>query len=84
MRRAYKREDLTGVGIRGKHLAEYQSGTNLVLLHPEVAAAFPTADAVNEALKGLLALAKGAYLSSGKRRPTAKPKRSTSRVRATG
>ncbi len=51
----YRREDL-GKGVRGKYHAAYQKGTNLVLLRPEVAKAFPTSEAVNEALLGLLQL----------------------------
>ena len=62
MRKQYRREDL-GVGVRGKHYASYTRGTNLVLLQPDVAAAFPTATAVNEALKGLLKVARTAKLS---------------------
>lgn len=57
MRPEYRREDL-GKGVRGKYFARYEKGTNLVLLNDEVAKAFPTAAAVNEALSGLLALAK--------------------------
>ena len=41
-------------GIRGKYVARLRKGSNLVLLEPEVAAAFPSADAVNEALRGVL------------------------------
>ena len=41
-------------GIRGKHLEEYRRGTNVVVLKPDVAEAFPTEDAVNEALRGIL------------------------------
>ena len=41
-------------GGRGKHLAEYRSGTNLVLLDPDVAKAYPTAEAVNDALRRLM------------------------------
>jgi hypothetical protein len=47
-----------GKGVRGKYHARYRAGTNLVLLDAEVAEAFPTPRAVNEALKGLLELAK--------------------------
>jgi hypothetical protein len=57
MRKLYKREDL-GKGVRGKYYAAYSKGTNLVLLGPDVAAVFPTAEAVNDALRGLLAVAK--------------------------
>ena len=41
-------------GIRGKYLERYRSGTNLVLLAPDVRAAFPTDEAVNEALRALM------------------------------
>jgi hypothetical protein len=41
-------------GVRGKHYEEYRKGTNVVLLEPDVAEAFPTEDAVNEALRGIL------------------------------
>lgn len=55
MRAEYKREDL-GKGVRGKYFERYAKGTNLVLLNDKVAKAFPTTEAVNEALLGLLAL----------------------------
>jgi hypothetical protein len=64
MRTEYVREDF-GRMVRGKHAAEYAKGTNLVLLDDKVAKAFPTAKAVNDALLGLLTLAKTA--SSGAR-----------------
>lgn len=51
----YKRDDL-GKGVRGKYFARYTKGTNLVLLDDRVAKAFPTAEDVNAALLGLLAL----------------------------
>ena len=63
LRPEYKPEDL-GRGVRGKYLKTYRAGTNLVLLTPEVAAAFPTERAVNEALSSLIEVAKRA----GKRR----------------
>jgi hypothetical protein len=44
-------------GVRGKYYARYQSGTNLALLAPDVRAAFPTDEAVNEALRLLVKLA---------------------------
>ncbi len=55
LRPEYRREEL-GEGVRGKYHSAYEEGTNLVLLTPEVAKAFPTSDAVNEALLGLLHL----------------------------
>lgn len=56
LRKEYRREDL-GRGVRGKYYREYIKGTNLVLLRPEVAKAFPTADAVNDALQSLIDVA---------------------------
>ena len=56
LRSEYHREGL-GKGVRGKHLKAYRAGTNLVLLQPEVAAAFPTERAVNEALSSLIEVA---------------------------
>lgn len=41
-------------GIKGKYIEQYRQGTNLVLLDPDVAQAFPTAQAVNEALRRLM------------------------------
>jgi len=45
-------------GVRGKYAERYRAGTNLVLLSPDVAAAFPTDEAVNEALRLLMRVAK--------------------------
>jgi hypothetical protein len=56
LRPEYRQEDL-GRGIRGKYLKAYRAGTNLVLLKPEVAAAFPTERAVNDALSSLIEVA---------------------------
>ena len=53
----YTREEL-GKGIRGKYYEEYKASHNLVLLDPEVAEAFPSEKAVNEALLLLIKLAK--------------------------
>jgi hypothetical protein len=41
-------------GVRGKYFKRFREGTNIVLVEPEVAEAFPTEDAVNEALRGVL------------------------------
>jgi hypothetical protein len=41
-------------GVGGKYVARLRKGSNLVLLEPEVAAAFPSDEAVNEALRGVL------------------------------
>jgi hypothetical protein len=39
---------------RGKYLQQYQAGTNLALLAPDVRAAFPTDEAVNRALRSMM------------------------------
>jgi len=57
LRSEYRSEDL-GTGERGKYLKAYRAGTNLVLLRPEVAAAFPTEQAVNDALRSLIKVAR--------------------------
>jgi hypothetical protein len=41
-------------GVRGKYAERYAEGTNLVLLAPDVAAEFPTAGAVNRALRTVI------------------------------
>jgi len=45
-------------GVRGKYAKQYRAGSNLVLLDPEVYAAFPTSEAVNNALRAVLAVTK--------------------------
>ena len=48
--------DLTKLrsGIRGKYVQRYRSGTNLALLAPDVRAAIPPDEAVNQALRSLI------------------------------
>jgi len=41
-------------GIRGKYVDRLRKASNIVLLEPEVAQAFPNSEAVNQALKGIL------------------------------
>lgn len=57
MRKGYKRSDFSKLE-RGKFYKQAVAGTHVVLLEPSVAKAFPTSEAVNEALSGLLTLAK--------------------------
>jgi hypothetical protein len=45
---------LIRAGVRGKCAERYKAGTNLVFLAPDVAAAFPDAKAVNDALRLLM------------------------------
>lgn len=46
-------------GVRGKYVARYREGTNVVVLDPDVAARFPDAASVNRALRAVAALADG-------------------------
>ena len=57
LRRRYDLSKLKG-GIRGKYLARYQAGTNLVLLSPDVAEFFPDEQSVNAALRTLIRASK--------------------------
>jgi hypothetical protein len=53
LRPEYHRDELRG-GVRGKYFEQYQKGTNLALLAPDVRAAFPTDESVNEALRSMM------------------------------
>jgi hypothetical protein len=53
LRPEYDLSTLKG-GVRGKYLERFRAGTNLALLAPEVRRAFPTDEAVNEALRTLM------------------------------
>ena len=44
--------------VRGKYAERFKQGTNLVLLDPEVAAAFPSPQAVNDALRLVIQLSR--------------------------
>jgi len=58
LRPEYDLSTLLDGGVRGKYAAQYQEGTNLVLLAPDVAAAFDSAEAVNDALRLVLRIAR--------------------------
>lgn len=49
----YKRSDL-GEIVRGKYAKRVRESTNVVVLEPDVAKAFPNGEAVNKALRGLI------------------------------
>ncbi|QSJ18427.1 hypothetical protein JYQ62_06515 [Nostoc sp. UHCC 0702] len=44
-------------GVRGKYVERYRTKTNLILLDPDVAQAFPNDKAVNDALRLLIQIA---------------------------
>ncbi|HEX9700782.1 MAG TPA: hypothetical protein VGD06_15100 [Acidobacteriota bacterium] len=52
MRQEY---DFSG-GVRGKYAGRYAASTNIVVLEPDVAEAFPSSDSVNAALREVLRL----------------------------
>jgi hypothetical protein len=41
-------------GVRGKYAKQYAEGTNVVVLEPDLAREFPTAESVNQALRSLI------------------------------
>ena len=57
LRREYDLSKLKG-GVRGKYVARYRAGTNLVLLSLDVAEYFPDEQSINTALRNLLHAAK--------------------------
>ena len=61
LRPEYKRSDF-GELVRGKYADALAEESNVVVLDPEVSRAFPNDKAVNEALLGLLRIAKTASL----------------------
>ncbi len=57
LRPEYKRSDL-GPMVRGKYARRFRKSTNVVVLDPDVAKAFPNEKTVNDTLRSLLRLAK--------------------------
>jgi hypothetical protein len=43
-----------GKGVRGKYIKRYPEGSNVVVIDPDLTAAFPNAKAVNDALREVL------------------------------
>jgi len=41
-------------GVRGKYVERFKSGSNIVILSPDVAEVFSDSDSVNEALRTLI------------------------------
>jgi len=66
LRPEYNLTQLLKDGVRGKYAARYQEGVNLVLLAPDVAAAFTSAEAVNAALRLVLQIAQIPSLEQSK------------------
>jgi hypothetical protein len=58
LRPEYDLKKLLKTGIRGKYAQRFREGTNLVLLEPDVAKAFPNPETVNEVLRLVMQLRK--------------------------
>lgn len=52
-------------GVRGKYAKQYSEGTNIVLLEPDIAEAFPNDAAVNQALRGILSTTRAVRSTGG-------------------
>jgi len=58
LRAEYKRADFPGGLVRGKYAKRIKESSNIIVLKPEVAQAFPNEEAVNNALLSLIDIAK--------------------------
>ena len=58
LRAEYKRTDLPKGLVRGKYAKRLRESSNVVVLDPQVARAFPNQEAVNSALLSLMRIAK--------------------------
>ena len=76
LRPEYKRSDF-GKMTRGKYAGRIAASTNVVVLDPEVAKAFPNDDAVNDALRALINIARAATRPS--RHSKARPEKVAAR-----
>ena len=74
LRSEYKRSDF-GDLVRGKYANRIKEETNVILLEPDIAEAFPNDEAVNKALRYLLEVAK--ISTSLTQRPSIPPEKSS-------
>ena len=77
LRAEYKRSDFPAGLVRGKYAKRMRESSNVVVLKPEVAKAFPNEDAVNTALLSLIELARKTTHMT--RRSTGSPPKPASR-----
>ena len=77
MRAEYDFGSMRG-GVRGKYVEKLRQESNIVVLDPEIAQAFPTGEAVNAALRGMLDTARAVRTHGGLPNKTLQP---TSRAR---
>lgn len=71
LRPEYDLKELLKGGERGKYVARYRVGTNVVVLAPDVAQAFPTEAAVNEALRLVMRMAQIPRIAAAAEQPSA-------------
>ena len=57
LREEYTQADFPGGLVRGKYAQRLQESSNIVMITPEVAEAFPNEEAVNNALLALMTVA---------------------------
>lgn len=65
LRPEYKRSDF-GEIVRGKYANRVKEESNVVLLEPDIARAFPNDEAVNKALRYLLEIAEASSRLTGR------------------
>lgn len=82
LRPEYDLKKLTG-RVRGKYYKRATAGTNLVLIEPDIARAFPDSQAVNDALRVLVdvATAKARLPNSNRNKRPNKQQQLASRVK---
>lgn len=71
LRPEYDLAELLKGGVRGKYVSRYRAGSNVVVLSPDVAQAFPTEESVNEALRLVMRMAQIPQRPTGVEAPTA-------------
>jgi len=76
LRAEYKRSDFTGGIVRGKYAKRMKESSNIIVLRPEVAEAFPNEEAVNNALLSLIDIA---HKTTRPKRSNGSPRKRASR-----
>ena len=66
LRAEYKRSDFPQGLVRGKYTKRLRDSSNIVVLRPEVAQAFPNEDSVNNALLSLIEIARKTARATGR------------------
>lgn len=68
LRAEYRRSDFSQPLVRGKYAKRLREASNVVVLSPEVAEAFPNESAVNSALLSLIKLARRTTTRTSRRK----------------